>query len=179
MELNSLHNENCLETMKRMEDNFIDLIVTSPPYDDMDEEFNVIQKNGLRSYDGYEWDFKSIAIEMYRVLKKGGVIVWVINDPTIKGSESLASCYQKIYFRKIGFNIHDTMIYKSSKPPLTHNRYEQCFEYMFILSKGKPKTFNPIKVECKYKGKKKRNDHGELHGSKLDIKHAMRYRDNE
>ena len=81
---------------------------------------------------------------MYRVLKEGGVIVWVINDPTIKGSESLASCYQKIYFRKIGFNIHDTMIYKSSKPPLTHNRYEQCFEYMFILSKGKPSFFNPI-----------------------------------
>lgn len=44
----------------------------------------------------------------------------------------------------------------SDKPPLTHNRYEQKFEYMFIFSKGKPKTFNPILEECKYAGSNKR-----------------------
>ena len=109
--INKIHNENCLDTMGKMPDNFIDLTVTSPPYD------------GLRTYNGYSFDFESIAKELYRVTKDGGVVVWVVNDSTKKRSESLTSFKQAIYFNEIGFNIHDTMIYKSEKPPLTHNRY--------------------------------------------------------
>jgi site-specific DNA-methyltransferase (adenine-specific) len=120
--------------MKRMPDNFVDLTVTSPPYD------------GLRDYNGYSFPFEEIAKELFRVTKQGGVVVWVVGDSVIDGSESGTSFKQALYFKEIGFNIHDTMIYEKSNPiPLTHNRYEQKFEYMFVFSKGKPKTFNPLK----------------------------------
>jgi len=116
----------------------IDLTVTSPPYDN------------LRKYKGFSFDFDGIARELYRVTKEGGVLVWVVSDQTIKGSESLTSFKQAIRFNEIGFNVHDTMIYQKSGLPMNHNRYEQEFEYMFVLSKGKPKTFNPIRIPCKY-----------------------------
>ena len=135
MKLNTIYCENCLDTMARMPDNFIDLTVTSPPYDN------------LRNYNGYEFDFESIAKELFRVTKKGGVVVWVVGDATINGSETGTSFKQALYFKEIGFNLHDTMIYaKINYIPLTHNRYEQEFEYMFILSKGKPKTVNHIYI---------------------------------
>ena len=143
MEINKIYNENCLETMAKMPDNFIDLTVTSPPYDN------------LRTYNGYCFDFENVAKELYRVTKEQGVLVWVVADSVIDGSESGNSFRQALYFKEQGFNLHDTMIYaKSNYIPLTHNRYEQEFEYMFVLSKGKPKTFNPIMVECKTKGSK-------------------------
>ena len=127
--------------MKAYPDSCIDLTVTSPPYDD------------LRSYKGYDFPFEDIAKELYRVTKDGGVVVWVVGDKTHKGSETLTSFKQALYFSTIGFNVHDTMIYKKNNPmPLNHNRYEQEFEYMFIFSKGKPSTFNPIKVDCKTVG---------------------------
>ncbi len=141
MELNEIYNENCLDTMARMPDNFIDLTVTSPPYDN------------LRNYNGYDFDFESIAKELFRVTKKGGVVVWVVGDSTVKGSETGTSFRQALYFKDIGFNLHDTMIYKDCGLTMSHNRYEQEFEYMFVFSKGKPKTFNPIKVKCSYYGK--------------------------
>lgn len=143
--INKIHNENCLETMAKMPDNFIDLTVTSPPYD------------GLRTYNGYSFPFEEIAKELYRVTKQGGVVVWVVNDSTKNGSESLTSFRQAIYFKEVGFNVHDTMIYKAEKPPLTHNRYEQKFEYMFVFSKGKPKSFNPILEPSKYAGQDKKS----------------------
>ena len=144
MEINKIYNENCLETMAKMPDNFIDLTVTSPPYD------------GLRTYNGYSFDFENVAKELFRVTKQGGVLVWVVNDSTKNGSESLTSFRQAIYFKEIGFNVHDTMIYaKNNFMPLTHNRYEQSFEYMFVFSKGKPKIFNPIMIDCISKGSKK------------------------
>ena len=134
MEIDNIYNMDCLEGMKKMEAESVDLTVTSPPYDN------------LRTYNGYCFDFENIAKELYRVTKQGGVVVWVVGDATIDGSETLTSFRQAIGFREIGFRLHDTMIYASDKPPLTHNRYEQAFEYMFVLSKGKPKTFNPIMV---------------------------------
>ena len=106
--------------------------MTSPPYDE------------LRDYNGYSFNFEPIAKELYRVTKPGGVVVWVVGDATINGSETGTSFKQALYFMECGFKLHDTMIYSSKKPPLTHNRYEQEFEYMFVFSKGKPKTFNPI-----------------------------------
>ena len=133
MKLNKIYNENCLNTMQRMQDNFIDLTITSPPYDN------------LRTYKGYSFAFEEIAKELYRVTKEGGVVVWVVGDATIKGSETGTSFKQALYFKEIGFRIHDTMIYQKTGTPFPSKvRYNQIFEYMFIFSKGKPKTFNPI-----------------------------------
>jgi len=131
--LNKIYNENCLDTMARMEDNFIDLTITSPPYDN------------LRDYNGYSFDFESIAKELFRVTKVGGVVVWIVGDATIKGSESGTSFKQALFFKEIGFNLHDTMIYEKSGVMPSKNRYCQMFEYMFVLSKGKPKTTNLLK----------------------------------
>jgi DNA modification methylase len=142
MEVNKIYTENCLDTMARMPDSFVDLVVTSPPYDN------------LRKYKGYSFEFEKIAIELFRVVKTGGVVVWVVGDATLNGSESGTSFKQALFFMRCGFNLHDTMIYqKVNYVPLTHNRYEQSFEYMFIFSKSKPKTFNPIMIDCKLKGK--------------------------
>jgi site-specific DNA-methyltransferase (adenine-specific) len=135
MEINKIYNENCLDTMARMEDNFIDLTVTSPPYDN------------LRTYNGYEFDFESIAKELYRVTKKGGVVVWVVGDKTHKGCESLTSFKQALYFKEIGFDVDTNIYQKQNYKPVNAKRYDNVFEYIFILSKGKPKTFNPIMVE--------------------------------
>jgi len=133
MKINKIYNEDCLETMARMPDNYIDLTLTSPPYDN------------LRNYKGYSFDFESIAKELFRITKKGGVVVWIVADSTIKGSETGTSFKQALYFKQTGFNLHDTMIWNKTKMPQNHNRYEQGFEYMFILSKGKPETFNGIR----------------------------------
>lgn len=129
--------------MEKMPDECIDLTVTSPPYDRQ------------REYKGFIFDFEPIAWQLYRVIKKGGVLVWIVNDTTTKGCESLTSFKQAIFFvDQCGFRLHDTMIYaKRNYIPLTHNRYEQAFEYMFILGKGKPKTFNPVILPTKYPGK--------------------------
>lgn len=148
MKVNEIYNENCLDTMSRMEDNFIDLTVTSPPYDN------------LRTYNGYSFDFESIAKELYRATKEGGIVVWVVGDATIKGSESGTSFKQALYFMECGFNLHDTMIYQKDNPPPVggSNRYYQHFEYMFVFSKGKPKTFNPIMAERRNKWNDKRTE---------------------
>ena len=141
MEINKIYTENCLETMARMPNGFLDLTVTSPPYDN------------LRSYNGYIFDFEAVAKELFRVTKTGSVVVWVVGDATIKGSETGTSFRQALFFMECGFNLHDTMIWEKTNPiPLTHNRYEQHFEYMFVFSKGSPKTFNPIKIPCATKG---------------------------
>ena len=138
----------CRDVLQELIDNnvSVDLTVTSPPYDN------------LRNYDNsLEWNmdvFKEVANLLYNVTTDGGVVVWVVNDKTDNGSETGTSFKQALYFKEIGFNLHDTMIYRKKNPiPLTHNRYEQGFEYMFVFSKGKPKTFNPIKVPCKLSGK--------------------------
>lgn len=122
-----------LEVIKDIPDKSIDMVLTSPPYDN------------LRDYKGYTFNFEGIAKEIYRVLKDGGVCVWIVGDATIKGSETLNSFKQAIYFNSIGFNLHDTMIYRKNSLTFPDtNRYYQCFEYMFVFSKGKPKTVNLI-----------------------------------
>ena len=142
LELNKIYNMDCIEGMKLIDDESIDLVITSPPYDN------------LRKYEGINWNFEifqKIAKELFRIIKKGGVIVWVVNDATINGSETGTSFKQALYFKEIGFNLYDTMIYaKKNILPLSHKRYEQGFEYMFILSKNVPKTFNPILENKKY-----------------------------
>ena len=135
IELNKIYNENCLETMSRMPDNFIDLTVTSPPYDN------------LRTYNGYDFDFESIAKELFRVTKQGGVVVWVVGDATINGSETGTSFRQALYFKEIGFNLHDTMIFRKTSGGAVGSNYcyWQSFEFMFVFSKGRPKTITLIK----------------------------------
>ena len=143
MELDKIITGDSAVVLQSFPHDCIDLTVTSPPYDN------------LRTYNGFTFNFEAIARELYRVTKSGGVVVWVVNDATVKGSETLTSFKQALYFQSIGFNVHDTMIYLKSNPvPMTHNRYEQQFEYMFVFSKGKPNTFNPLMQPCKTAGKK-------------------------
>ena len=130
----------CLELMKDIPDESVDLTVTSPPYDN------------LRTYNGNieQWSFekfKAIAKELYRVTADGGVVVWIVADATIKGSETGTSFKQALYFKETGFNLHDTMIWNKGNCSSigSMNRYENIFEYMFVLSKSKPKTANLIK----------------------------------
>ena len=124
----------CVEGLKLIKPNSIDLTVTSPPYDN------------LRTYNGYCFDFESVAKELYRVTKLGGVVVWNVNDSTIKGSETGNSFRQALYFKELGFNLHDTMIWiKDGGGAVGSNKcYTQNFEYMFVFSKGAPKAIHLI-----------------------------------
>jgi len=133
-DLGKLYHGDCLKIMPELEP--VDLVITSPPYDN------------LRDYKGYSFNFKEIAKTLYQKVKSGGVVVWVVGDATIDGSETGTSFKQALYFKDIGFNLHDTMIYSKDKPPENSKRYENAFEYMFVLSNGKPTTFNPIKVKA-------------------------------
>lgn len=142
---NKIYNEDCLVTLSKVPDNTIDLTVTSPPYDDL-RTYNNHISGKKTEFNGYSFDFENIARELYRTTKEGGVVVWVVGDGTEKGSETGTSFRQALYFKEVGFNIHDTMIYmKNNFSNPSSNRYHQIFEYMFVLSKGKPKTFNSIK----------------------------------
>ncbi len=134
MELDQIYFENCVETLKKMPAGFIDLTITSPPYDD------------LRNYNGYHFPVEEIAVLLYQKTKPGGVVVWVVGDRTLNGDETLSSFRHAITFQEAGFRVHDTMIYAKNNPIPSDcgKRYRQCFEYMFAFSKGQPKTFNPI-----------------------------------
>lgn len=156
----------CLKLMKVLPDGAVDLTVTSPPYDN------------LRNYNGNvgQWcfeKFKEIANELYRVTAAGGVVVWVVGDATVRGSETGTSFRQALWFMDCGFRLHDTMIFAKANPiPQTHNRYEQAFEYMFVFSKGKPKTFNPLIEKTVRAGAKLNRGTG----SKFDAMQSMRSR---
>ncbi len=134
MQVGTIYSENCIETLRRMDDDLIDMTITSPPYDD------------LREYNGYVLPVDEIARLLFEKTKPGGVVIWVVGDRTLNGNESLSSFRQAITFQESGFNVHDTMIYAKNNPIPSDcgKRYRQCFEYMFCFSKGQPKTFNPI-----------------------------------
>lgn len=140
--LNKILEGNCVDIMQKFESGSIDMVLTSPPYDN------------LRSYKGYIFPFKEIVHELYRVLKIGGVVVWVIGDATIDGSETGTSFKQSLFFKESGFNLHDTMIFKKQNPipQIYRKRYNNVFEYMFVFSKGKVKTHNPIMVDSMHAG---------------------------
>lgn len=127
-------NADCAVALATLEAESIDLTVTSPPYD------------SLRDYDGFTFDFPTIAEQLYRVTRQGGVVVWIVNDATVNGSETGTSFKQALGFKDAGFNLHDTMIWaKTGGGAVGSNRaYTQNFEYMFVLSKGVPKTVNLI-----------------------------------
>lgn len=137
----------CIQEMQQLDEGSVDLTVTSPPYDN------------LRTYEGtLDWNegiWKQVLEQLYRVTKQGGVVVWVVGDATVKGSETGTSFKQALYAKEIGFNLHDTMIWQKPNPiPRTHNRYEQAFEYVFVFSKGSPNAWNPHLEECKNAGKR-------------------------
>lgn len=156
MEVNKIYCEDNLVTMGKMPDEFIDLTVTSPPYDN------------LRKYNGYNFNFESMVKELYRVTKQGGAIIWIVGDATIEGNESGTSFRQALFFKQAGFYLHDTMIYQKAgngSPQKHYYRYSPTFEYMFVFSKGKPKTFNPIMIFGSKQGrqkKSKRQKNGQL-----------------
>lgn len=121
-----------VEVLSGLPDACIDLTVTSPPYDD------------LRIYGGHSWDFEATAAQLLRVTKPGGVLVWVVADKTVDGSESGTSMEQALHFKRIGWRLHDTMIWNKYLPGLYGKRYTHAWEYMFVLAKGEPKAWNPI-----------------------------------
>lgn len=132
-ELNQIYSGDCALLMAELPPDCIDLVVTSPPYDN------------LRDYHGYTFDYKSVAFQLYRVIKPGGVVVWVVGDATINGSETGTSFRQALHFMELGFNLHDTMIYrKNALSYPVFDKYYPCFEYMFVFSKLSPKTINLI-----------------------------------
>lgn len=166
MKANSIYCGDCIEVMGQWEENVIDLTITSPPYDN------------LRDYKGYKFDFENIAKQLYRVTKQGGVVVWVVGDATVKGSETGTSFRQALYFKETGFNLHDTMIYEKTNFSFpSNNRYHQIFEFMFVFSKGKPSIFNPIlDKEVKYGLPWAKNTHRQKDGSTKEVKTATSYR---
>jgi len=140
--LNKIVVGDCIQVMQSYEDDSVDLAITSPPYDN------------LRSYNGYSFHVEEIAKELYRTIKKGGIVVWVTSDATINGSETGSSFRHVLHFMEVGFNLHDTMIFKKRNPipQIYRKRYTNEFEYMFILSKGTVKTHNPIMVDTLHAG---------------------------
>lgn len=140
--INSIIKGNCVEVMKDFDDDAVDLTVTSPPYDD------------LRNYKGYVFPFECIAKELFRITKPGGVVVWVVADATIDATETGTSFKQALYFKEIGFNLHDTMIFRKRNPipQIYRKRYNNEFEYMFVFSKGVVRTHNPIMIDCMHAG---------------------------
>ena len=142
--INKIIKGDCLEVMKNFENESIDMVLTSPPYDN------------LRNYKGYVFRFEGIARDLHRVLKAGGVAVWVIGDATINGSETTTSFKQALFFKEIGFNLHDTMIFRKRNPipQIYRRRYTNEFEYMFVFSKGPVATHNPLMIDCLHAGLK-------------------------
>jgi DNA modification methylase len=155
--------DNC-EVMRTMPSESIDLVVTSPPYDN------------LRTYGGHPWDFEGVAQELWRLIKPGGVVVWVVNDATVNGSETGTSFRQALRFMDIGFSLHDTMIYeKHSFRFPDETRYYQVSEYMFVLSKGKPKAYNPIEDRVVARaGEKVRGTTIDAKGNRTSVNHVER-----
>lgn len=131
-----LHQGDCLELMALIPDGSVDAVVTSPPYD------NLRTYNSTLDWGDHVW--KPVIQELFRVIKQGGVVVWVVGDATVKGSETGTSFRQALYFMERGFNLHDTMIWEKTGMLPTQDRYYAIFEYMFVFSKGKPKAMNFI-----------------------------------
>ena len=131
----------CASVMRQeFPDDCVDLIVTSPPYDD------------LRCYGGYDFDCDAIGRQMLRVLRPGGVAVWIVGE-RVKDGRTCSSFEQGLAFRDMGFRMHDLMVYqKLNTPFMRKNAYTQAHELMFVLSKGAPTTFNPLTCPTKQTG---------------------------
>lgn len=144
-----LHLGDCLDVMRGFDDGCIDLTVTSPPYDN------------LRTYNGSLTDWteakwKAIIAELFRVTTQGGVVIWVVGDATINGSETGTSFRQALHAMECGFRLHDTMMWCKPNPvPTQHTRYQAAHEYMFVWSKASPKAANILREPSKTAGVKR------------------------
>lgn len=147
MKVDFIQQGNCLDVMRGWQDGCVDMTLTSPPYD------------GLRTYNGYSFPFEEIAKELYRITKDGGVVVWVVSDATVNGSETGTSFRQALFFVECGFNLHDTMIFQKANPvpQIYRKRYTNEFEYMFVFSKGLVATHNAIRIQCLHAGLELKN----------------------
>ena len=133
VEESDIHVAECTAYMATMSANAVDMVVTSPPYDN------------LRDYEGFSFDCTEVAKGLYRVVKEGGVVVWVVGD-RINGGRSLTSFEHAFTFRSAGFTVFDAMIYRKRNTPFMRKRaYTNCYEFMFVFSKGIPSTFNPLR----------------------------------
>lgn len=138
---NNIYHGNCVDLMQEMTEESVDLTVTSPPYDD------------LRDYQGYHFDVEGIAKGLFRVTKVGGIVVWVVGDRVKNGDRTLTSFKQAILFQNTGFNVHDVMIYKKKNTPfMRSNAYTNCYEFMFVFSKGRVNTFNRLTTKTVRQG---------------------------
>ena len=161
IELNKIYNESNLETCMRLPNESVNLILTSPPYD----------SDKLRRYDKntpiWTWDdFTKLAHELTRILKTGGIIVWVVGDATINGSETLTSFKQALYFKEnCGLSCWDTMIYEKNSATFPakpdSKRYSQIFEYMFCFTKA------PIRQDIHLLADKRNKHFGETCWGKI------------
>jgi DNA modification methylase len=142
LELDTVHCMDNCDGLMLLPRESIDLVVTSPPYDE------------LRTYGGHSWDFYGVAWNLARVLKPGGALVWVVGDQSKNGSETGTSMEQALHFLRLGLNLHDTMIYAKDAPPYNDRRYQQEWEYMFVFSKGVPKTTNLLRTPKLYEEKR-------------------------
>ena len=133
LNINTIYQSDCVEFMYKLDNNFVDLTITSPPYDE------------LRNYNGFSFDIENVVKELFRITKKGGIVVWVVGDKIKNGNRTLTSFKHALSFQEVGFNVHDVMIYKKKNTPfMRSNAYTNCYEFMFIFSKGSPNTFHPL-----------------------------------
>lgn len=144
--LNQLHCANCSDFMPKLGSDSVDLVVTSPPYDK------------IRKYKGFDFDFEKIAEGLWDVIKPGGVCCWVVNDQVVNGGRTLTCFRQALFFQQLGFLVHDIIIFEKNTSMYQHKtRYGSVYEFIFVLSKGKMKTFNPIMIKGKYPNYKRVN----------------------
>lgn len=155
---NKIYNMDCLVGLPKIKESSVDMILTSPPYD------NLREYDKCESFIWNETVWKKVLSELFRVLKKGGVLVWVVGDATVSGSETGTAFSQALYAKKIGFNLHDTMIYQKSTPipQFKAHRYTGAFEYMFVFSKGKPQRGNLLELPTKQAGRVDKNYRGQV-----------------
>ncbi|MGJ0148400.1 DNA-methyltransferase [Campylobacter lari] len=165
IKINSINNMDCLEGLKLLNNNSIDMVLTSPPYDNLrDYKNNIISK-----WNDNIW--KEVIKELYRVIKQNSVVVWVVGDATINGSETGTSFKQALYAKEIGFNLHDTMIYQKENPipQFKSHRYTNSFEYMFIFSKGTPNKGKLIEIPTKCAGRVDLNYRGQVTADEIYV----------
>ena len=137
----------CLNIMKKIEENTFDLIVFSPPYD------------SLRKYNDYTFDLKKTGEQIFRVLKDGCLCAMVIQDQTKNFGKSLTSFRTAVdWVDRIGFKLFETVIYRKHgiEGAWWNKRFRVDHEYIHLFLKGeKPRYFNkdPLRIPSKHGGK--------------------------